>query len=172
MGKRLNHYQYYVEGESEKALINALKLGPDALLISGKVSVFNVVQNRIEDMRLRALEPDTIVILVFDTDTSNADMLRENIKKLKGSNHVVGIWCVAQVNNFEDELVYSTDISSVKELTGSKSKKDFKRDFQKEKDVKAKLMQYNFSIEKLWSRLPDNPFAEFGNDGEKVKKQK
>ena len=66
MAKRI--YQYYVEGDDEKALVNTLK--SDLRCIeSGKVDVFNVVQNLLKPTRLRTLKPNTIVVLVYDTDT-------------------------------------------------------------------------------------------------------
>ena len=73
-------YQYFVEGDDEKRLIEVLKT--DMRLIQpGKIQVVNVVQERLTDLKLRVLSEDTILIFVFDTDTGNIDILNENIKK-------------------------------------------------------------------------------------------
>ena len=58
---------YYVEGPCEQQLIASLKENP-AKLISGKVKVFNVVQNLIPKSQMLSIQAGTIVILVFDTD--------------------------------------------------------------------------------------------------------
>ena len=38
-------YQYYVEGENEKKIVNVLK-SEKRCIVSGKVSVFNVTQEK------------------------------------------------------------------------------------------------------------------------------
>lgn len=60
-------YRYFVEGESEQILINALKtdLG---LIVPGKVDILNVIQKKINKNWLRTMKPNTTVILVYDTD--------------------------------------------------------------------------------------------------------
>lgn len=76
-------YRYYVEGEDEKSLLNVLKrdLG---CIESGKIDLFNVVQNRFTTARIRSLKPKTIVVLVYDTDVeTNLEILRYNIEFLK-----------------------------------------------------------------------------------------
>ena len=52
------------------------------LIKPGKVQVLNVVTEEITDLRLRALSPGTTVVLVFDVDAGNVDILNRNIKKL------------------------------------------------------------------------------------------
>ena len=77
-------YQYFVEGDDEKRLIEVLKT--DMRLIQpGKVQVVNVVQERLTGLKLRVLSEGTILIFVFDTDSGNIDILNENIKKAKKS---------------------------------------------------------------------------------------
>ena len=78
-------YQYFVEGDDEKRLIEVLKT--DMRLIQpGKIQVVNVVQERLTGLKLRVLSEGTILIFVFDTDTGNIDILNENIKKAKKSS--------------------------------------------------------------------------------------
>ena len=73
--------QYFVEGEDDKKMIDTLKTQM-GLIKPGKVQVLNVVTEDITDLRLRALSPGTTVVLVFDVDTGNVDILGRNIKKL------------------------------------------------------------------------------------------
>ncbi len=47
-------YQYFVEGEDEKHLIEVLKTDIK-LIMPGKVQIFNVVQEIIKDSRLKIL---------------------------------------------------------------------------------------------------------------------
>lgn len=168
MGK--NHrYQYYVEGDCEKKLINTLKKNNS--LISGKVDVLNVTQKEITDLRLRTLSPDTTVILVFDLDKVNVEILRNNIKLLSHHSHIKEVWPVTQIENFEDEIKRSTNIKELKELLGSKSNKDFKRDFIKEKDLFGKLKVHHFNISKMWVKKPGKPLSGFiENYGYRVKR--
>lgn len=102
-------YQYFVEGDDEKRLIEVLKT--DMRLIQpGKVQVVNVVQERLTDLKLRVLSEGTILIFVFDTDSGNIDILNENIKKAKKSSRVKKVYCITQVKNIEDELIRSIPV--------------------------------------------------------------
>ena len=73
--------QYFVEGEDDKKMIDTLKTQM-GLIKPGKVQVLNVVTEEITDLRLRALSPGTTVVLVFDVDAGNVDILGRNIKSL------------------------------------------------------------------------------------------
>ena len=69
------YVQYYVEGDDEKKLVDVLKT--DLRLIKpGKVQKLNVVEQEITDIRLRTLKQGTMVVLVFDTDTGNVEILK------------------------------------------------------------------------------------------------
>ena len=72
---------YYVEGECEKQLINALKASPE-MLIPGKVKVYNVKQDLIPKSQLLTIQPKTKVALVFDTDVEDRKALDKNIELL------------------------------------------------------------------------------------------
>lgn len=161
-------YQYFVEGDDEKRLIEVLKT--DMRLIQpGKIQVVNVVQERLTDLKLRVLSEDTILIFVFDTDTGNIDILNENIKKAKKSSRVKEVYCITQVKNIEDELIRSTDIKRIEELLGSKSKTDFKRDFIRERNLKQKLAVHSFDLNMLWCKEPQSPFENIRNESGVVK---
>ena len=161
-------YQYFVEGDDEKRLIEVLKT--DMRLIQpGKVQVVNVVQERLTDLKLRVLSEGTILIFVFDTDSGNIDILNENIKKAKKSSRVKKVYCITQVKNIEDELIRSTDIKRIEELLSSKSKTDFKRDFIRERNLKQKLADHSFDLNMLWCKEPQSPFENIRNESDVVK---
>ncbi len=42
--------------------------------------------------------------------------------------------CITQVKNLEDELLRSCDVKQIKELTGSKSNSNYKRDMLNDAD--------------------------------------
>ena len=164
-------YQYYVEGQCEQKLISILK-EQKTWIISGKIEVFNVVQEIFTNTRLRQLGANTIVILVFDTDVSNTDNLRKNISILKKESNVKAVWCVLQVNNLEDELCRSTNIREIKELIDCKSQKEFKHAFVTEKRLFEKLLKHEFDFDKIWVMQPPNGYDGIHNDGERVKKKR
>ena len=166
-----NIYQYFVEGEDEKRLIEVLKT--DMRLIQpGKIQVLNVIQERLTDLKLRVLSEGTILIFVFDTDTSNINILNENLVRAKKSSRVKNVYCITQVKNIEDELIRSTDIKRVEELLDSKSKTNFKRDFIRERNLKQKLETHSFDLKMLWCKEPQSPFNIIKNEAYKIKNKK
>jgi len=166
--KNIN-YQYFVEGEDEKKLLNTLKnqLG---IVQAGKVQVLNVVQNKIPQTILRTLKKGTVVILVFDTDTSDIDILKQNIKLLNECGFISKVITVPQVKNLEDELVRSCDIRSITELLNSRSKKEFKSDLIRITNLDKKLREHKFDINRFWSQQPSAPYQEIINDADSIKK--
>lgn len=166
-----NIYQYFVEGEDEKRLIEVLKT--DMRLIQpGKIQVLNVIQERLTDLKLRILSEGTILIFVFDTDTRNIDILNENLNRAKKSSRVKNVYCITQVKNIEDELIRSTDIKRIEELLDSKSKSNFKRDFIRERNLKQKLEAHSFDLKMLWCMEPKSPFDIIKNEANKLKNEK
>ncbi len=161
---------YLVEGENEKLMVNTLK---NVYLYSGKVHVFNVVNKKISDSRIRTFGSDVNVILVFDTDLnerSKVNILKSNLEKLQKSKHVKRIIIVTQVKNFEDELIRACSISKIIEFTNSKTKKDFKRDFNKlGSSLENKLIQHKFDINKFWIKEAEGLYKEFKNRAEEIK---
>ncbi len=111
------------------------------------------------------------MIFVFDTDIDNVDVLNENFKKSKKSLRVKDVYCITQVKHLEDELIRSTDIKRIEDLLKSKSKSDFKRDFNNEKNLKQKLEAHSFDLNKLWCKEPQGVFKNIVNEGRAVKKQ-
>ncbi len=162
-------YHYCVEGENEERIVNILKseLG---CIKSGKVEVFNVVQNKFTVARARLIKENTIMVLIYDTDvTTNLGVLQQNLDFLKKQKRIKDIICIPQVKNLEDELEYACEIKKVEELTKSESRKDYKNDLKKCSNLGAKLRACKFDITKFWGRIPQNEFREFGNDAEKIK---
>lgn len=163
--------QYYVEGETEEKIINTLK-ATMKVIRPGKVQKLNVVEQEIADMRLRTLIRGTMVVLVFDTDTGNVDILKKNIAKLKKCASVSEIVLVPQVLNLEEELVRSCDIRKIEELLNSKSKHDFKSDLIHVTNLDKKLQEHKFDIKRFWSEHPRPPYQDIENQAGKVKRVK
>lgn len=168
MGK-MGYYQYYVEGEDERKLLSVLKTEM-GLIVPGKIDVINVVQEEITSIRLMQLKKGTTVILVFDTDEGNVDVLKENIKILEKCPTIKQVICIPQVENLEDEIIRSCNIKQMKELLGSKSNKDYKHDLIVEKNLKKKLLTHQFDINKFWSKSPQNKYSSIRNEASKVKR--
>lgn len=161
-------YQYYVEGDCERKLIEELKTQKN-MIRSGKITVLNVIEDRIRDSHLRLLSAETVVILVFDTDTGKLGFLKSNMELLHKSKRVREIWCVTQCENLEDELIRSTDIHEIKELLGSRSNKEFKHDFIHEKRLFGKLEEHGFDYSKLWIGQAKAPYDFIQNQGKRIK---
>lgn len=162
------YYQYYVEGEDEKKLLDVLKCDLGCIR-TGKVDIFNVIQSQLTNMRIRPLKPGTVVILVYDTDVDNVGILRKNIAFLKAQNMIKEVVCIPQIRNLEEELVYACLIKDARELTHSQTKKDFKKDLIRCNNLEVRLKQCGFDITKFWSRVPKNGFGVLVNDAWKIK---
>lgn len=150
---------YYVEGPCEQQLINALKEAPGKL-IPGKVKVYNVIQNLIPKSQMLSIQPDTIVALVFDTDTAETSCLKKNIELLKKYCGKIKIVYMAQVLNFEDELARCTDVKAAQEITKSNGVKNFKSDFckMKVKDCRSALDRHQLDVSGLWETKRPAPY--------------
>ena len=160
--------QYYVEGEDEEKLVNVLKtkLG---VIKTGKVQKLNAVEREITDARIRTLSPGTMVVLIFDTDTGQLEILDRNLKKLKACSSVSEIVTIPQVPNLEGELVRSCDIKNITELLNSKSRGDFKSDIKHISNLDSKLREHKFDINLFWARNPASPYQGIENQAAKVK---
>ncbi len=161
-------YHYFVEGEDEEKIIKVLKTDLQ-VIVPGKIQKFNVTMQKMTKLRLMSLKMGTVVILVFDTDAGNAEILKRNIDFLKGEPVVKDVICVTQVENLEDELKRSCNIRQIRELTGSKSNSDFKSDMIKDSTFHKKLLKHKFEIQKFWNQSAKGVYAEIRNDAEKIK---
>lgn len=168
MKNKDRNVQYFVEGEDEKKLVNTLK-NDLKVIIPGKVQTLNATQKIISDLVLRTFKKGTIVVLVFDTDTANLNILNSNIKKLEKCTSVSEIITIPQVRNLEDELVYSCNIKKITELLNSRSVSDFKSEFIHITNLGSKLKEHCFDIIRFWSRNPGAPYQEIVNKSNRVK---
>ena len=155
---KMNRVVYFVEGECEEKLINALKEKPSKVH-PGKVKKVNMIQNELSKSQLVQIQAGTVVVLVFDTDVPVTDCLKKNIKLLEEKCTRVIIVCLAQVLNFEDEIVRCTDVTRVEDLTHSRSKKDFKRDFCTSTNTRNLLEQHHVDVAALWTKTPPEEFS-------------
>ena len=101
---------YFVEGECEEILFNALKKD-SAKIIPGRVKKWNVIDKVLPNSILNTIQTGSIVALVFDTDVQSSGSLEKNIQMLKNVVSKVLIVCLPQVLNLEDELERCTDRS-------------------------------------------------------------
>ncbi len=162
------YYQYFVEGEDEKKLLNTLK-NQLRVIQPGKVQKLNVVESKISTNIIRTLKQGTIVILVFDTDTNNTDILNWNIKKLNDSHVISKVITVPQVKNLEDELLRSCNIKDIKDLLNSRSKKEYKSDLIRVTNLDAKLIEHRFDISLFWNKQPGIPYQHIINGSAEIK---
>lgn len=160
--------QYYVEGQDEEKLINVLK-SELRVIKPGRIQCLNVVESQITDARLRTLAPKTMVVLVFDTDTGNVDILHRNLERLRACSSVCEIVTIPQVRSLEDELVRACSIRSIVELLNSKSRGDFKRDINRTSNLGNKLREHGFDIRRFWSSSPTSPYHTIENQAERIK---
>ena len=159
---------YYVEGDDEKKLLDVLKT--DLRLIKpGKIQKLNVTTQEITAARLRTLSRDTMVVLVFDTDAGNVEILMSNIRTLESCKAVSDVVIIPQVPNLEGELVRSCDIRNIKELLNSKTNGEFKSDIMSVSNLAKKLQDHKFDIQVFWSGIPTGAYQNIDNQAAKVK---
>ena len=173
---RSGQYHYYVEGENEKVLAKELSKCEDEkfnVIRPGKIDVFNVVEREIKSTHMMNLKDNTVVVLVFDTDTKSRAILDKNTKfleKYKKNKRIKDVILIPQVYNLEDELVRSCNIKNILQLLGSKSNKEFKGDFNKVNNLNEYLIKAEFAFDKLWRKNTDGIFAGITSGISKIEK--
>lgn len=154
---------YYVEGECEKKLIDALK-GEKNGLLAGKVEVFNFVRDRFSELRIRTLKSKSIIILVYDIDVPMTSVLKQNIEMLT-KHGFSSIHHIQSIKNFEDEIVFSTSLRRINDCFNTYSVNEFKSEFIAHKNILVKLKELEFDSEKLWSRRNTlKPFSLYSSE--------
>ncbi len=155
-------YQYYVEGENERKLVEVLskKL---SYIRPGRIEVLNLVEKSITYSYTRRLKKNTVVILIFDTDTANIEILEKNIAFLLKCANIKDVVLIPQVCNLEDELLRSCKVKNVKEIFGSPSQKEFKKDFNRCTGLEKYLERAGFDFGKLWREKARGKFSGFDN---------
>ena len=167
--RKNQYYHYFVEGEDEKKLVNVLKTDM-GLVCPGKVEIFNVTQERLTKLRIMNLKQGTKVVLIFDTDAGNPEILNQNLSFLHRQGIISEVICVTQVHNLEDELMRSCAVKQPKELLGSRTNSDFKRDLILEKHLARKLRDAGFEMKYFWSSQDQDIYKEIKNAGYKIKR--
>ncbi len=97
-----HYYQYFVEGETEAKMVQVLKTD-FRCICAGKVRIHNVVEKPLSRGSLASLRFNTAAILIFDTDTTDATLLNENITMLNSQPMINRVVCIPQVQNLEQE---------------------------------------------------------------------
>nr|WP_330383524.1 hypothetical protein [Lachnoanaerobaculum saburreum] len=165
---KFGQYHYYVEGENERVLVEILSKCKDEkfnVIRPGKIDVFNVVEREIKSTHM-----NTVVVLVFDTDTKNRAILDKNTKFLEKHKKIKEVILIPQVYNLEDELIRSCNIKNILQLLGSKSKREFKSDFNKVNNLNEYLIKAEFAFDKLWRKNTDGIFAGITSGISKIEK--
>lgn len=163
--------KYYVEGENEKKIVEVLR-SEYRTIKAGKVEKLNITCQEITKSKIMQLKWGTIVVVIFDTDRDDKkiiEMVEKNLRFLRGQKSINDVICIMQVDNLEDELIRSCNIKHAKELTGSKSKKDFKSDMLHISNLKTKLEEKGFDQNKFWNSSPKNGYNKFQNESSKIK---
>ena len=148
-----NEYiQYFVEGECEEKFINAYKHGESAFLKSGKVEVLNPVNKYITEARARTIKRNTTVVLVYDIDKGNIEVLQSNMDMLK-KHSLARIIHIQSVMNFEDEILRSTNLKKIDDMFSTTGVDNFKDTFIKHKDIVSKLKSVKFNNSLFWATI-------------------
>lgn len=157
-------FHYFVEGQCEEKFINELKQTNPGLITAGKITVLNVVREKITKQRLMALNQNTHIVLVYDIDVENTHVLDENIKVLK-KHKFNNIYHIQSIRNFEEELVYSTSLKTIHKMYDTVGMDEFKYNFIHQTNLYSKLVSINFDIKKIWSRVNHSePFDKYSNE--------
>lgn len=163
-------FRYYVEGQCEKHFLDTYKSGPAPVFKSGKVEVFNVMNERITQTRLINFSKNTVLVLIFDTDIEPTDVFKHNLSLLRKNKNISEIIYVPSIRNFEEELVYSSDINDINEMFKTKGLKEFKTKFNSS-NIVPRMSKINFSFQKIWSRVPQKPFSKYKQQGYQIKQK-
>ena len=167
-------YHYFVEGKCEEKFINTFKNPKYGFILPRSVDVFNFINDEITDLRIMQLKPNANIILVYDTDVEKTHMLDMNIKKLNKYGFKK-IYHIQSIKNFEDEIVFSSNIKNINSLFSTSSKNEFKRVFCKanNQSLFKKLKSADFNFKDIWSRQDDKTFKNYSTkEGSKLIKRK
>ncbi len=167
-------YHYFVEGECEKAFIKAFMHAEkgEYSLKPGKVEVFNFVFNKLSPAKALTIKRGTKIVIVYDTDVKQIETFENNLEILINylGIKIQDIIFVPSVKNFEEEMLYScSSTKSINDIFNTKWQEDFKNKFINHSDLVSKLYNIGFSFEKMWSRLPSEPFKIYKNSFNQIK---
>ena len=81
----------------------------------------------------------------------------------------MNIFHIQSIKNFEEELLYSSNIKRITDMFKDKSIKDFKKSFCNCTNLIKKLEEIHFDLDKMWKRKTNNVFKEFYNEVDRKK---
>jgi len=146
MVKKKENLLYFVEGETETALLNALT-------ILGKKQKLNLWEQDVSRF-VRRIKPDTSIYILYDTDVLHQyRRFIDNLKKLDTEKNVANIFLLQQTENLEDEVAFACTISSRNKLFRAFNTQDateFKSVFIKTNNLLERLNKLKLNPEKLW----------------------
>lgn len=164
-----NSFRYYVEGDCEKHFIDTFKSGKNPQLKAGKVEVFNILNEKLTNVRLISFTKGTTLIIVYDTDVAATEVFKNNLKLLEANDNISKIYHVQSVKNFEEEIVYSTNVNKINDVFETEGINEFKHKFVNS-NVESKLKSINFKMELIWSRKSQsNVFSTYKQSGNYIK---
>ena len=74
------------------------------------------------------------------------------------------IYHIQSIKDFEDEIVYSTNLSNINDMFGTQSNDEFKKEFLHCSNLVKKLNGVKFDASKIWSRTATSePFNKYAN---------
>ncbi len=136
MATKKDNIRFFVEGETEIALLKALGI----LGVKQKV---NLWENDVQKI-LRKLKPNTTIYIVYDTDRiTQYQRFLDNLKKLQYDKNITKIYLLQQTKNLEDELSTAC----------SKSKAQLQKAFKAQDDKELKSRLCECSPENLLQKL-------------------
>ncbi|MGV3749290.1 hypothetical protein ACV8R2_02445 [Citrobacter freundii] len=150
--KNKKHAIFFVEGETEKSLLNDFKkMDKDPIKRIIKINLWNTDVKKI----LPNLTETNNIVIIFDTDLKQGiERFNKNIDAILARKHTV--YLLQQTDNFEKELTYSCQCNQ-KNLFEEFCKKitsadNFKNSFIKCNTRLEKLKSLGFSKNRIWCR--------------------
>lgn len=166
-------FYYFVEGECEQAFLKAFMHADkgEYFIKPGKVEVRNLLFDKLSNSKVMSIKRGTKVVIVFDTDIKQVDILNDNIDALLSVG--LEVIYIPSINNFEDELVKScSKVKNLDQILNTKGTEEFKKQFIKHKDIVSKLMSVGFDLQLMWSTQPSEPFDKYKNNSSKIKEKR
>ena len=152
-GGRAEWVIYFVEGQTEKALLMALQA--EKIIPSGKIHIFNCWDGKVEStLRLMPKSGRVISYIVFDTDvTSRVDEFVNAVKRIADSSSKVHL--LQQTRNLEEELIHACPglkLLALHKAFRAQGGESFKNKFIKDKKRLVRLQELGFNVNQMWSR--------------------
>ena len=161
---------FFVEGECEINFVKDL-CQKGYINLAGKIEKFNICYHHVDKMirKYEKINKHIDFYFIFDIDVleTNANKeqmtFSENWKKLK--NIKQNKYCVIQVKNLYDELVYSCGHLNKKldlfQLFDTDSENEFKENFINQNNRLEKLDSKGFDISKLWCQKTPSVLSQY-----------